>query len=333
MNPAPVGFQCPQCVAQGQREAAQLMRGGRRRRNPAKPMLIVLLVAALGAGVCFVRPYLPTAEPYAANPYPMRSQPAGVSATSTASAAPTGPFDGTPAGTYPKGADGFAMPEPTDLDGWSRDQVADSLTTVRAILQAMYLDRRALVDRDPAGVLPHVAPDVRDDVKRMYGDPTRSWPAVLISGIAKLADEQPRVKGRTTFRVAKQQNGERALEIVTNYVLVYPFQGHNDHPGSRLALAHVETTWVVYRTLAAKTNGVWIGDVNGYLFNVDCAEFAKGLLAPSSLHDLAAGRPTNPNDDPNSYYDPERALDIDGNCDGPSGAPSAPSTVGPQVQT
>src|SRR5512138_1566275 len=42
----------------------------------------------------------------AAGAYPTASVPSGISATSTRSAAPTSPFDGTPAAGYPKGAAG-----------------------------------------------------------------------------------------------------------------------------------------------------------------------------------------------------------------------------------
>lgn len=148
----------------------------------------MLAVAMLAAVAWFGHGYVPAWQDASVPSYPRISHPAGVYATSSASAAPTGPFEGTPAGEYPKGEDGLAMPEAVALDGWSKNEVADVLGKVRQIMAGVYLDRRALVDHDPAALLPLMAPSAREYVAKLYHEPGQAR-GLLISKKIRLAEE------------------------------------------------------------------------------------------------------------------------------------------------
>jgi hypothetical protein len=322
MVAAAVGFQCPACVREGHREAGKLTRGRRVRHQARVGAAAVLTVAVLAAVAWLVHGYLPARQDTSAARYPRISHPPGVYATSSASAAPTGPFEGTPAGAYPKGEDGLAMPEAVAVDGWSRNEVADALGKVRQLLIGVYLDRRALVDHDPAGILPLLAPSAREYVAKVYREPDQ-LSGLLISKKARLADEPPRVKGRTTVRTATDDE-RHPLELITNFVVAYAFDVPNRGPGSRLALSHFEFTWRFYRPddVRPADRGLLLYKSSGYAFNVDCAEIAKGLLAPPTGVGTGIGAAAGAQDDPGSYYDPDRSLQIQDTC----GTPAAPSS-------
>jgi hypothetical protein len=291
-----------------------LRRGGR-----GRPLLAVLTVLALLLGASWAwshRRHPGTA----AGGHPTVGPPSGLSATSSASAAPTDPFADTPAATFPQGAAGFTMPPATPLDGFTQAQVATALEQVRAVLIAAYLDRNTLVGHRPETLANLLAPDYRAAVRRQFADPASGGVAVLISPRVTLADEPPRVSGRTTVAVGKDEKGRPFLAITTNYVLVYPFQPAGPD-GSRLALAHAEVTWAWYRTrVTASGRGLWVRDMRAYYSAIDCTETNKGLLAPylgpaASPHRTVSARSPQPgDDDPDSYYDPNRSFDIPDDC-------------------
>jgi hypothetical protein len=54
--------------------------------------------------------------------YPTENAPSGESILSTRSAAPTGPFEGTPAETYAKGSDGISLPAAKAVTGFTGEQ-------------------------------------------------------------------------------------------------------------------------------------------------------------------------------------------------------------------
>ncbi len=291
-----------------------LRKGGR-----GRPLLAVVLVLAVLVGGSWAWSHRghPTAT---AHNYPTNSPPPGLSATSSASAAPTDPFADTPAANFPKGAAGFTMPPATGLDGFTEAQVSTALDQVHAALVAAYLDRNTLVGHNPEALAKLLAPDYRATVRQQFADPAKGVVAVLISPKVTLADEPPRVSGRTTVAASLDENGRPFLAITTNYVLVYPFKPAGPD-GNRIALAHAEVTWAYYRTsrVAASSRGLWVHTMRAYRSAIDCAEANKGLLSPylgggASPHPTTT-RSAQPGDDnADSYYDPNRSLDIPDDC-------------------
>jgi hypothetical protein len=290
----------------------------RARRGPAL-LLVVALLAAAGAVWTARDRFAPWTG--AASPFPTTSHPAGAYATTTATARPTGPFDGTPAARYARGAAGFALPAPARTGAWSAADVRAVLARVRAALAALYVDRRALVEHDPAALLRLLAPTDRARVREGYRKPGRATAGPLVSPTVRLSAEPPRVDGRTTIRAVKDDSGTPHLEIITNYVVVYAFDVPDLGPGSRLVVVHEAITWWYYRgeRVAPRDRGLWLAGGPGYTFGMDCAEARKGLLAPARPGPEWPGRadPTPEGYDPEawkSYYDRERSLDVQSTC-------------------
>ena len=290
-------------------------------------LVVVVLVAAVGGGLWLSRESWVHWNPEAGRPYPKISHPVGVSATTSASAPPTDPFEQTPAATYAQGEAGIVMPPATTLSGWTEAQVAEALAQIRQALIARYLDRKVIVEHDPTVLLAQLAPSLRDEERRRFAEPAVTRSAVLISPGVRLAGEPPRVSGRSTVRTARHDNGLTALEVITNYVVVYAFDVPDRGVGSRLALIHQEITWAVYppKKVAKPDRGLWIMSAPAYVFNIDCSEAERGLLAPSRPDRTATDQPSpepdtdpepgaDPDYDPDQYYDPDRALDIGDTC-------------------
>src|SRR5262245_19780176 len=97
-------------------------RRGRRRRRLFAAVLPLILASCT-----------PAATPAA---YPTESAPSGESIFSTQSAAPTGPFEGTPAETYAKGSDGISLPAANAVTGFTAAQVDKDVKQVRRALLA-----------------------------------------------------------------------------------------------------------------------------------------------------------------------------------------------------
>ena len=303
MIAAAVGFQCPACVRSGRQQLRRATRPQRLRRGlraAAAVLAAACFVAALG---WYGRTHLPAPlDPGAQSP--QIDDPAA------------GAFDGTPAAGYAVGEAGLVLPSPAPVDGWSAAEVAETLDQTHRVLAAMVLDRRALVDHDPAVILALLAPASRDTVATFYRAPAESRAVPLISPKVRLADEQPRVSGTVTLRTATDDSCH-PLEIVTNFVVVYPFATPSTGPGSRLVISRFADTWRRYRAadVGSEDRGLWFHSADGYAFNIDCAEFAAGLLAPptawSATDDDAV-------DDPDGFYDPARSLDLTSTCRLPS---------------
>ncbi len=318
MIEASVGFQCPACVGEGRRETRRLTRPGRVREQ-IRVGAAVLAVAAVVVAGWYGREHLRPTQGGAAGSYPTTSHPAGVYATSGTAGSPAGPFDGTPAAGFAAGEAGIAIPGAVALDGWSRAEVADALGKVRQLIAVMYLDRHVLVDHDPAGILSLLARSSRDPVTALYRDPGRNRAVPLISAGAQLADDPPRLNGRTTVRTATDDK-RHPLEITTNFVAVYPFNAPDRGPGSRIAVSHLQFTWLLYHPddVQSDDRGLLYRQSVGYASNIDCAEFDKGFLAPPNAGVPLPGAGPGKPDNPDGYYDPNRSLNITSTCAGAS---------------
>lgn len=277
----------------------------------------VLLVAA----VPVVRSWLPSSSGNdgAAAAYPTQSVPDGVSVVTSASAAPTDPFAGTAAAAYPKGEAGITLPPATAVAGFTGAQVEAALRQVRAALVAGRLERAMLVGHDPGAFLALLAPNQRDDVGTWFRSADFGTVATWIDPAVTLdPEEKPRVSGRVTY-TSKMRDGIRTLQVTTNFVWVYAFEGA-DHP---LAVAHDEIRWEFPATkrLRAGDRGMWIGDTRAYTAWVDCAASAKGLLAPTRPSEATAPGPRG-TEDPDAYLKADHSLEITDECPDPSPSPS-----------
>lgn len=296
--------------------------GGRVLRNVLILAGAGLAVALLVTAVPAVRSWLPNGSSSSglddAVAYPTHSVPGGISVTTSVSAAPTDPFAGTPAATYPKGKAGITLPRATAVKGFTGAQVDAALQRVRAALVAGRLDRAMLVGHDPAAFVALVAPNERDDVAKWFTSDRFSSVATWIDPAVKLdPGEQPRVSGRVTY-ASVLLNGIQTLRVTTNFVWVYAFDGA-DHP---LAVAHDEIRWDFpsTRNLRAGDKGMWIGDTRSYMAWVDCAASAKGLLAPTRPDTTVPG-PKN-SGDPDAFLRADHSLDIIDECGRTSPSPS-----------
>ncbi|WP_446219091.1 hypothetical protein [Micromonospora sp. IBHARD004] len=247
--------------------------------------------------------------------YPTISQPPGVSATSTASPPPAaGPFDGTPAAAFPAGAAGITLPPAKRTGDFTAKQVSDGLAKVRAALVTARLDRTFMTAKDPDRLVRQLAPDVQARVRKDFASGAFANYATRLAPGARLAPEQPRVKGRITYRATRSPHGVRVLEVTTNFVWAYAFRPARVVPGDGVVVVHDTLVWELPYPgdVRSRADGLWLADMRSYGANVDCAAFDKGLLNIGEASDPEPVVTTTA--DPDSLYDPDRSLDIPDSC-------------------
>jgi hypothetical protein len=282
---------------------------GRRLTRPMQPstMVATAVIAALLVTIWVQRDRLPVVANAVADPYPTQSRPAGVSATSSAAATSGGAFAGTPAEKYPQGEAGITVPAAAAVDGYTAEEVAAALQQVRAALVAGRLDRRMLVDHDPARLLDMITESERDQIRGWFAGGTHANIATWVASDAQLSGEPPRVSGRMTYRTGSE-DGVRYLEVVTNYVWVYAFAGGATGP----AIVHDEVRWRFLDKNAVRpaARGMWISGGQSYLSNIDCAGLHTGIVGPPKRPAVGGSTQT----DPDQYYDPDHTLSIEDTC-------------------
>ena len=253
-----------------------------------------------------------------AGAYPTQAVPSGVSVTTSASAAPTDPFQGTAAATYPKGDAGITMPTATAVTGFTQAQVSADLQLVHQELVAGRLDQKMLVGHDDSTFLAALAPNARTEIAKWFTDSGRAGVATWIDPSVKLnPDEQPRVSGRVTFDSAKV-NGVQTLQVTTNFVWVYAFDVREDPP---IAAVHDSIRWEFPQADHARKSdrGMWIAATDSYFAWMDCAAADRGLLAPGKLMDAVPHPSTEPTD---ALLRPDHTLDIHDDCGTASTSPT-----------
>jgi hypothetical protein len=296
----------------------------RGRRWMVASMVLLAVAGAIGA-VAVWGPRLPAVE---ADDYRRDAPPSGVSATSGVGEADRGPFADTPAELFASGQAGLVMPVGVATGAWSAEEVTAALDKTRAALIAAHLDPRMLVDHEPSTLLGLLSAEQRTTIGAGIAAGDYAAVAARISAQFVLDEELPRVSGRTTYR-AGLWGDVPALEVITNYVWVYPFEVPKGWAGSRIVGVHVEEHWYFPKdaSVSARYRGMNLGAVDGYFLGSDCAEMDRGFLAPDRGDD-STPRPAPSDEDPyESYFRPDHALDIGSDCDDAAASPT-PNTDG-----
>ncbi|MET8907408.1 hypothetical protein [Micromonospora sp. NPDC004551] len=244
--------------------------------------------------------------------YPTISQPVGEQAVSSASPPPAaGAFDGTPAADFPEGAAGITLPAAKRTGPFSEKQVAAALTKVRKALVTSRLDRSFITSKDPDRLLRQFAPDARADLREDFGSDAFATYATRLAPGARITADEPRVKGRISYRAAKDAQGIRILEVTSNFVWAYAFHTSGGLPGDGVVVVHDTVVWSVPHPgdVRSVSNGLWIEKADSYGSNIDCAAYDKGLL---DVGTPSFGGPADP--DPDAVFDPDRTLDVPDTC-------------------
>ncbi|MFI1988782.1 hypothetical protein [Actinoplanes sp. NPDC020271] len=264
-----------------------------------------VLVALIVAAVPLVRSVWPQEK--AAAPAPTVD---GVTATTSAGAAPTGPFDGTAAAGYPIGAKGITLPAAKEVTGFTAVEVGADLRKVRDALVAGRLDPHMTVEHRADEFLALLAPTSRAQIAKWFKSSAFATLATWIDPKVKLDPvNQPRVSGRVTYK-SVSENGRNTLRVTTNFVWVYAFQG--EFAWRPLAVQHDEITWDFPETgnLRAADKGMWVHGTHSYGAWIDCAAADKGLVAPTPKGD---GGGVN-TEDQDSLAEPDHPLDVGDDC-------------------
>jgi hypothetical protein len=292
-------------------KAERRVRSERRRDRFGRVLAVVVGGLVLAAvAVPLLRNHDLFGTPGAVAAYPTSSAPPGVTVLTSASAAPTDPFAGTPAATYPKGAAGITLPPPKAAPGFTAAEVKSALAQVRGALIAGRLTPSMLIGHDPKPFLALLAPNARDDVRKWFADKGFTSVATWIDPRVTLDPaEQPRVSGRVTY-TSTMVDGIPTLRVTTNFVWIYAFTGA-DHP---LAVEHDETLWELPSApnLRAGDRGLWIRTTKSYAAWVDCAAAAQGLLAPTRTG--AANPVPLSTEDQDAYLKADHSLEITDDC-------------------
>ncbi|MEU9823711.1 hypothetical protein [Micromonospora chersina] len=285
----------------------------------ATALLLLAFVGVVGAAVLVSMPsargrpvVFPTFGPPSGAP---SAAPAATSAAPAAtSAAPpraSGPFDGTPAAAFPHGEAGIVLPAAKRTGPFTEKQVAAALAKVRKVLVTARLDRRFITDDDPEPLVRQFARDARAGLRKAFASDTFAAYATRLAPGARLTADEPRVRGRISYRATKDADGIRILAVTTNFVWSYAFPTNSTVPGDGLVVVHDTVVWSVPHPddVESTSTGLWIEDANAYAANVDCAAYDKGLL-DLGAHGLDG--PGGPNLD--AVFDPTATLDLPDTC-------------------
>jgi hypothetical protein len=222
---------------------------------------------------------------------------------------PTNPYETSPAGNFPIGADGIVTPQAAAVDGMTAAQVADALGRVKQALEASYLDRRMLVGHDPSPLLNLLASDSATTVWQRFEAGQYGTAMVQLAAGTTLAAE-PRSSGQMSYQRVVW-DGRPALDVTTNYVFAYAFA----RPAGMVVI-HTETHWMfpMGADLRSSSRGMYLGRTNGYWHGMNCTQAAIGRTAPATAQDSRANPNYHDTDSLDSYFDPTRSIRVSSAC-------------------
>ncbi|MFF5290377.1 hypothetical protein [Paractinoplanes globisporus] len=267
-------------------------------RHPV--LYTVLVVAALILVACRLSPMLRHLS-WSAPATPASTGPAARPVVSVRG----GPFDNTVAVHYAIGKAGIVLPAAKAVDGFSASYVDAGLKKVRGALIAGRLDERMLVRHDTSGFAALLAPFQRTWARDMRLGAVTTWidPAVKLD-----PKYPPRVSGTVTYAVVAYE-GRRHLQITTNFVWAYGFRT-GEPP---YAAVHDTTRWEFFEDplLPRDQWGLFVADMDYYLYAVDCAASENELLSPDqhprvdTVHDPER---------PDAYLSPDHPMQVRDGC-------------------
>ncbi|MDO3682443.1 hypothetical protein [Micromonospora sp. C28ISP2-4] len=276
----------------------------RARRLTAALGVVLLLAAAAGAAGYG---YRQLRRPAAAPPPAVTGAPATAGPT-----APPDVFADTPAANWPAGAAGIVLPPARPTGGFTGAEVSAGLTRVRAAMLTARLDRAFMAGGSPTPLLRHFAPAARESVRKDWSTETIGTYATRLAPDARLTPDQPRTKGRFTYRAVRQADGVRMLEVTSNFVWVYGFRDLGSRSGHSVVVLHDEIVWRLPHAgdVARADRGLWLHRMSSYGWGVDCDAVKLGLIRPGGLDPTVTPFPG----DPDRLYDPDHPIELPVSC-------------------
>lgn len=262
------------------------------------------------------------------------------------------PWAGSPALSWPAGADAIVLPPAQATGTFSQDQVAAQLQTVKKLLVAANLDPATV-----AGGTPQAALDLMDRQERVKAEAALAHPTDADDPTAWFSRFNPRtaipvgnvvkVQGHTTF----EGDGDHGLLVHTDYTFVYALTPGPDtyrpsqqsgHPtgapagspsssGSAQSVAWLQLSGStpVTREIVRREQDFRFYDPARYdvtagkpvtakaqsSFGDNYCEMGDGWLEPEFPQSDAGGDPSPPSGPTSDPYDMSKPLPDDGKCD------------------
>ncbi|SCE63852.1 hypothetical protein [Micromonospora mirobrigensis] len=198
-----------------------------------------------------------------------------------------GVFLGTEAQDFPAGPAAIVLPPARPTGPFTRAQVADALTQVRAALIAGRLDPRML-QGEPAGLLARLAPDTRDAARAELERGGTPGFATRIAG-PWLKKTGIRVRGTIEYVSTTDSEGVRVLAVTTRFTWVYPlllFQAQLYPAGAELVTVRDEVVWHFPHPddVRPTSRGLWIDSYRAGVQNATCRGVKQGVLEQDYLN-------------------------------------------------
>ncbi|HEY1175291.1 MAG TPA: hypothetical protein VGF17_03975 [Phytomonospora sp.] len=218
---------------------------------------------------------------------------------------PSSPFEGTPAADFGEFGD-LEFPKAKATKSFGKDAVADAIEDVRSMLKAGRVDWPSKPQK-PSAFAKRFAPSQRADLIEILGGADRlAYVSELLEGRSLVGE--PRVDGHISVKEKVTANTVRVLEIRTNLVWAYPFDGPLHVPGDGLLIVNTQQVWQF--ALASQVRdedlGLWPHDTGYWLSNIECGPAEDGFLSafrydPAQSGDAGSG----------TAIDPDAAIDPD----------------------
>jgi hypothetical protein len=225
--------------------------------------------------------------------------------------APSNPFEGTLAESYPSGEAGIQVPPATEVPGFTEAEVAAALDTVRQALVAGRLDEQMLYNHDRSKLRALFSPLGAEELDRLFDEKLGGIVATMIAPDYRLTDDPIRVSGTMTFTGTVMED-IRWLEVHTTFVWVYPFEGELKTPGDHLVTIKDDLYWLfpAPEDVVPDAVGMYLdGRSSSFAHNIDCELLEQDLVA--------LGKPRfgfGEEIDPDAVMDPNSTVNLPDTC-------------------
>ncbi|WP_433591263.1 hypothetical protein [Nocardia sp. CA-145437] len=250
----------------------------------------------------------------------IQARPADDAGSTIATTAPVDlghPFANTPTATWSEGAAGIQPPAAAPIGRYSAATVTAATDRVKQLIVAARLDQHVLETQDAEPVLAllatHQVEDIRPKLKSGNAADTW-WLTEKLAPGYRLLPVSPRVEGSMTVGL----NSKGELAIRTDYSVAYAFTppdrtGYGAFDIVAMVRRVVEYDWVEDPAYDGGSQGMWIGDVQGFAYPVNCFLGKKGYLAPNYGNPPSFGGAPDKHR-PEYYFDRSMPMPQDGNC-------------------